>query len=461
MKQLYPHQLDLVNQCRMTGKRSVLLQAPTGLGKSVVSAYILASASKKGARTWFIVPRRELLRQMSWQFNDFNIEHTFIAQGYKYLPKVPNAICSLGTLVRRLDSLQAPNLAVIDETHYGSTALDTVIKWLQARGVFILGLSASPWKLNGRGLGCWYDAMVEGPSIRWLIDNGYLSKYRAFAPDHVDLTGIRKVAGDYNQAQLAVKMESDKVLVGNVVKHYLQHANGLRGVTFTVSRNHSAIVRDAYKAGGVKAECIDGETPDDQRANLAKALAMGEINQLVNVELLTFGFDLSAAAGMNVTIETMSDLRPTKSLALQMQKWGRVLRAKPIPAMIFDHANNIDEHGFPDDDRVWSLADREVGERKASVEQEIKVKTCTQCYFAHKPTPSCPNCGFVYPVVGRQIDEIDGELKEIQRVQKRMEVGRRQTQADYERIARDRGYKQGWVKKMCQIKHIPYARRPL
>jgi DNA repair protein RadD len=514
MKQLYPHQLDLVAKSRMTGTKAVLLQAPTGIGKSVIATHIVHSAMSKGGTSWFIVPRRELLRQMSQQYCDAGIEHTFIAQGEQYYPTIGNAICSLGTLVRRLDKLVLPKLAVIDETHYGAAALDTVIRWLRSHGTFILGLSATPWKSSGQGLGCWYDAMVEGPSIKWLIQEGYLSQYRLFAPDRLDLSGIRKVAGDYNKSDLAEKMEGDRVLVGNVVKHYTKHAMGKRGVTFTVSRKHSEIVCAAYNANGVPAACIDGETPEDERKRLARALATGELLQLVNVDLLTFGYDLASAAGMEVSIECMSDLRPTKSLALQMQKWGRVLRKKPEPALIFDHANNVYEHGYPDDERQWTLKDRDRKEGGDRAEQEVKARTCPQCWYTSRPTQVCPNCGFVHPVESREIEEVDGELVELQRgppkarnhqealilaeklglknyddwamtvthddewryrayvnaasaiqdagsghlaavkKEKRMEVGRAKTLAEIRTIAKERGYSSGWIWHQARLKGI-------
>jgi len=450
--------MDLIDKSRRTGTKAVLLQAPTGLGKSVIASSIIHSALSRGSTSWFIVPRRELLRQMSNQYSSFDIPHTFIAAGHKHHRDIPNVICSLGTLVLRLDTLDPPSLAIIDETHYGAAALDTVIKWLKSRGVFILGLSATPWKLSGQGLGCWYDAMIEGPSIRWLIDNKYLSDYRLFAPDIIDLSGIRATAGDYNKADLAARMEGDRVLVGNVVKHYRDHAMGKRGVTFTVSRAHSRIVCDAFIAGGVPAACIDGETPDDVRAALARALANKEILQLVSVDLLTFGYDLAAAAGMDVTIECMSDLAPTKSRSKQMQKWGRVLRKKGDLALIFDHANNFKEHGYPCDDREWTLDDREKKGGGMKQEPDVIARTCSKCYYTSRPCPICPNCGFVHPIQSREIEVVEGDLTEVDLTQKkkdaRDEVSSARTIADLQAIAAERGYARGWVWKMAKAKGI-------
>lgn len=464
MIELYPHQLDLVNRCRTTGKRSVLLQAPTGVGKSVIAAHIIQSAMARGTRTMFTVPRIELLNQMSKNYSDFDIPHCFIAAGEEYYPKVNNVIASVPSVTRRLNNIVPPRLLVVDEAHYGQGQLDAIISWAKNHGAFILGLSATPWRLNGKGLGCWYDTMVEGPSVKWLIDNNYLSRYRAFAPDTIDMTGVRMTAGDYNQKDLSEKMESDRKLVGNVVTHYKKHAMGKRGITFTVSRAHSSIVCAAYNDAGVPAAVIDGETPKDERKRLARALATGEIFQLVNAELLTFGYDLAAAAKMNVVVQCISDLQPTMSLAKQMQKWGRALRYEGIgadPHLIFDHANNIDEHGFPDDDRDWTLADREKRDgKKKSDEKDIQARICPKCFYAHKPMPVCPDCGHVYVIQSREIEEVDGELQEIRREMKkkqdRQRQGMAQTMDDLMDIAEEKKHSKFWVKKMCSIKNIPF-----
>jgi len=315
MIELYPHQIDMVNRCRATCKRSVLLQAPTGVGKSIIASHIIQSALSKGTRTIFTVPRIQLIDQMGKNYRDFGIEYSVIASREKYFPQIKNTIASVNSLASRIGKIEPPQLLIVDETHYGAEALDKIIKWGRANSAFILGLSATPWKANGKGLKCWYDTMVRGPSVKWLIDNNFLSQYRAFAPDNIDMTGVRVTAGDYNKQDLSGRMESDRKLVGSVVDHYIKYAMGMRGITFTVSRAHSAIVCEAYRASGVPAATIDGETPKDERRRLAVALARGEIFQLVNAELLTFGYDLAAAADMPVTIQCMSDLQPTLSIA--------------------------------------------------------------------------------------------------------------------------------------------------
>lgn len=460
---LHPHQHKMVAQSRMTGKRAVLLQSPTGSGKSIMASHIVQSALARGTRTIFTVPRLELLSQMSKNYNDFDIPHTFISSEHDYHGQVNNVIASLPSLHRRLDKISPPKLLIVDEARYGEGAMDDVIAWGKKHGAFILGLDATPWKMSGRGMGCWYDAMVEGPSIKWLIENNYLSRYRAFVPDTLDMTGVRVQAGDYNKKDLAGKMESDRVLVGNVVKHYMTHAMGKRGITFTVSRAHSEIVCAAYNSMGVRAAVIDGNTPAPERKRLAIALATGELLQLVCAELLVFGYDLAAAAGMDVVIQCIGDLQPTMSLAKQMQKWGRDLRYEgpdADPHLIFDHANNIYEHGLPCDERVWTLADRERIGRGKSDEKEIRLRVCPSCFVPSKMRPVC-ECGYVFPVDAREIEEVEGELKELEQLaikkEMRMEVGRCKTQDDLEQLSIARNYKRGWVKNQCGFKGIEYS----
>ena len=464
----YPHQETIITEVgnRMRqGFKNVLLQSATGSGKSIMASAFAARAMAKGNRVWFTVPRKDLLRQMAETFSEFSIGHSYIAAGNPFNPMADAHICSIGSMKSRLAKAIPPQLAIIDEVHHGGATLDYIIKWLKSHGTYIIMLSATPIRTDGRGLGCWADTMVEGPSIRWLIDNGWLSDYRPFAPDRLDLSGIKVNNGEYHKGQLSDKMEHDRVLIGNAVNHYKQKAMGKLGITFAVSCKHSEMIAQAYRDAGVPAMHIDGETPEHERRQIARAFANRELLQLVNAELLCFGFDLSSASGVKgVTIEALSDCQPTKSLAKQCQKWGRVLRKKDYPALIFDHANNMDEkgggHGLPCDDREWSLEDR-AGKAKGSGERAIPTVTCINCFFCHKPAPVCPECGHVHEIKSREIEEVEGELAEIdmealrqEKKQQRMEVGMARTYEDLRRIAKERGYAPSWVFVQAKAKGI-------
>lgn len=457
---LYPDQESVLNDVYgryRSGYKHVLLQAATGSGKSVMAAHLIKRSMGKGNRIWFMVPRRELMRQMSETFNDYGIKHSFIAAGEDYNPTATVYIVSLATVARRLDKIILPPTRLIpDECHFGSNGLDSVITWAQSKGALTLGLSATPNRSDSKGLGKWFETMVCGPSIKWLIENKRLARYRAFAPSHIDLSGIKVTAGDYNQGQLQKRMESDRVLIGNAVDHYKKYAMGKLGVTFAVGVHHSKMLAQAYRDAGIPAAHMDGDTPDDERRRIARAFAKREILQLCNSDLLTFGYDLSSASGIKgVVIECMTDCKPTKSLPLQMQKWGRVLRYSDEPHLIFDHANNVEEHGMPDDEREWTLEDKPKANRKGASERNVEVKMCDRCYYCHKPAPSCPNCGHVYPIEERKIEQVDGELQEMkERIERSKDKWKAKTLQDLIIYGKKMGYKPGWAYQYARIKGI-------
>ena len=447
MINLFPDQADLIDRIRgkMARHKSILMQSATGSGKTVMAAYMIQSAVAKGNRCVFVVPRNELLRQTAETFNAFGIDFGYIAAGHVTNPFAKVHLASGPTLVRRLDRAPAATVVLVDEVHYGAAQLETIIRHYQARGAWVVGLSATPWKMSGKGLGDWFDVMEQGPSLGKLIDDGRLSKYRLFAQYAPDLSGVKTTAGDYAKGQLSEIMENDRVLIGNAVCHYKKHAAGRLNVTFCTSLKHAEIVAEAFNAQGIPAAMVSGAMDQDERSRRIKAFARRELHVLTSVDLLTFGFDLASAAQMDVTIEAMSDMRPTKSLSLQLQKWGRVLRKKDYPALIFDHAGNSDPdrgHGLPDDPRDWTLEGRDK-RSKAGAEPTQPVRQCPTCYHVHRPTPECPACGFVYPVQSRMIEEVDGELAEVterqEKKQARMQQGRAQTLEQLMAMGKSRG----------------------
>lgn len=450
--------VDAVSQAMREGYKRILMQSATGSGKSVMASYMAQRAISRGKRVWFDLPRRNLIKQMHGTFNHFDIPHSYIAAGHSLNPHAQAHITSTETLRRRLDKLEAPDLMFVDETHFGGGGRGAIIDWATKRGTWIIGLSATPWLLSGQGLGCWYDKMVCGKSIRWLMDNKRLSDYRPFAPSRVDLSMVKTVNGDYSQRDLSEKMEHDSYLIGDAAEHYKKNAMGKLGIAYCTSIAHSKMTAEMYNRAGIPAAHIDGEMPDHEKNKIINAYARKELLYLTNCELLTFGFDLASQTGIDVTIEVMSDLRPTKSLALQMQKWGRVLRKKQDPALIFDHANNFEEHGLPCEDRQWTLEDRVKGNGKGGGVRAVPVKQCPECYFCHPPALSCPSCSFVYPIESRELFEFDGELEEIEkqreRREKRMEVGMCKTFDDLRAVQQERGYKPEWVFTMAKAKGI-------
>lgn len=443
MINLFPDQEELLEAVRTEIRkknRAILMQSPTGSGKTIVAASMIAGSRSKGTRCMMLVPRRELLRQTALTLGQYEIPFSYVASGYPTNPYAKTYIGTVQTLVQRLDKAPILDVLLIDECHYGGAELDKIITHYKAQGTYIIGLSATPIKKDGRGLDCWFDTMVCGKSVRWLMDNNRLSNYKLFQPSRPNLSKLKtdKSIDDY--------MMHDKVLIGDAARHYKKYAMGKMGISFSTSRAHSQKIVDEYNGNGISACLIDGTMDDEERSRITKSFARREFLQLVNCELCTFGYDLAAASGMDVCIETLTDLAKTLSLSRQLQKWGRVLRKKDEPALIFDHAgnsfNHIGEevHGFPCKERIWSLTGRD---KKNGVmgEKTMPVRQCPSCFYAHNPSPKCPNCGFVYPIQVREIEHVDGELMEIDVGSHTVEVPKvRKKQLNYlMKVARDKG----------------------
>jgi len=410
-------QPDLVGRVKaaMRFHKWILMQSATGSGKTVMGAKMIQDALAKGSTSIFVVPRRELLKQTAKTFQNFGIPYGFIAAGYTPNPFAKVQLATSGSLSRRLESTKVPNLLFPDETHFGKGELDRIIEWGKEGGAYGVGLSATPQKTDGTGLDKWYDHMETGPTVRELMDSGDLSEYRPFAVDMPDMGGVKQVGGDYSKTQLSSKMESDKVLTGSAVRHYKENAYEQRklNIAFCTSIKHAELVAQEFREKGVSAQCIHGGMDDKERTRLIIAFARRQILVLTCADLLIFGFDLAAAANMEVTVECLSDLAPTKSLPKQMQKWGRAFRKKDYPAILFDHAGNFKEHGLPDDEQDWTLSGKEKRKRGEVEEPTTPTRQCQQCYFVHRPAPICPNCGNMYPVQARMLEEVEGDLIEL------------------------------------------------
>src|SRR5262249_21158447 len=200
-------------------------------------------------------------------------------------------------------------------------------------------------------------------------------------------------------------------------------------VVFAVSVKHSEAIVADFVAAGVPAAHIDSGTADHVRRQRILDFASGKICVLANVDLISEGFDLSAIANRDVPIEAVIQMRPTQSLSLHLQQLGRALRPKPEPAILLDMAGNILRHGLPDTPHEWTLEPREKKRRGGKpTEPTVQVKQCPNCFFAHTPGPqACPNCGHPYEINGRTLDEVQGELHEVNKEQ--VAIIRQQEQA--------------------------------
>ena len=429
---------DLRNAYRC-GHRAPLLCLPTGGGKTIIFSAIANSAAARGKQVLILVHRRELLHQGSRKLADIGLDHGLIAAGIPATDHLVR-IASVQTLVRRLPTLGwQPSLIIIDEAHHASAGSWTTVldKWPDA---FRLGVTATPCRLDGRGLSSAFDQLVLGPSVADLTDWGFLSPARIYAPPVIaDLSGLRRRAGDYAADQASTAMNRPTV-TGDAIAHYQRLAPGLRAIAFCCSIDHASHVAASFNAAGISAATLLGNTPD--RDAVVAAFDAGSVQVLVSVDVVSEGFDIPAASCAIL-------LRPTQSLGLYLQQVGRVLRPAPGKdhALVLDHVGNVHRHGFPDDHREWTLAE---GARRGSAGTAApSVRTCPECYAAFKPTPICPCCGATcVPIKSRVIREMAGELQELRREAVRAskrDQGRARTLPQLLALAKERGYSPGWA----------------
>lgn len=408
----------------------------------------------KGKRVIFSVHRDFLMDQTAAAFRNVDLTHFgMIGAGLTPDFTAPAQIASIDTLRHRLDRVRACDLLIVDECHHVlAPSWLGVVRHFMAKGAKVLGLTATPWRMSGAALGTVFTDMVCGPSIRWMIENGYLSRYRAFAPALPDLRGVHTRGGDYVHGEIEKVMDKP-TLVGDAVETYKRLANGGRALAFCVSVVHSEHVAAQFNANGIVAKHLDGNAPKDLRTRTISAFKRGEIQVLSSVDIFGEGFDSPA-------VDAVILLRPTQSLALHLQQIGRGLRTAPGKerVTIADHAGNCLRLGLPDDDFKWTLEGGAIRKRAAD-EKAIAVRQCTKCFCCHKPAPSCPECGFVYVTEGRKVKEIDGDLVELssieahhKRSERDAEIKRAKTLGDFETIAAKYQYARGWAWHRFQAK---------
>ncbi|MBF0131050.1 MAG: DEAD/DEAH box helicase [Magnetococcales bacterium] len=448
---LYPHQNEMIANTRLalrsitSGPRAVIMQGPTGVGKTVIMAAMSKGALELDKQVISTVHRHELMQQSSKSFEKWGIPHGVIASGQPYADEKLH-IASIMTLVRRLDKIRPPDLILIDEAHHGmAKQWATVIKhWPNAA---IVGVTATPQRLDGKGLDGLFQRLVIGPRVRWLIDNKFLSPYRLFIPPiGIDTSKIRTVLGDFDKQQLEEVVDK-KTITGNAVKHYLRYADGKRAIVFCVSIKHARNVAAEFQNNCIEAVPIYGTDPD--RDEKMRKFAAGTIQVLCSVDLISEGLDVPS-------VEVAILLRPTQSLAMYLQQVGRVLRyVAGKVAIILDHVGNYTRHGMPDVEHDWKLAG--IPKKKGSKNDvDSGVIICEKCYCVFPPAPVCPSCGHVRETKRPPIHEVDGDLEEVLRVEtairKKEEVKKAHSFADLERIRMQRGYAPGWTHKLMKAR---------
>ena len=448
---LRPYQQQAVAEIRgsyQAGCRRALFVLPTGGGKTVVFTHIAERAAMRGSRICILVHRQELVDQSSRSLHAIGCNHGVIAAGYRQDLSHTVQVASVQTLARRLHQIPVGffQLLIVDEAHHAVAG--TWAKVLEHhQGGHVLGVTATPERLDGRGLGDQFETLIEGPDAAWLTQQGFLVPARVFAPPGIDLSAVRR----FDTAK--GRHDSDEILrqgqaMGDAVSHYRRtiadEHNGT-AIAFCCSVAHADALAEAFRSQGIAAARLDGAMDRGERRRMINDLGAGVLKVITSCDIISEGTDIPSVTGAIL-------LRPTDSLGLHLQQVGRVLRPAPGKrwAIVNDHVGNSLRHGLPTDQREWSLEGRtKRGKRAAS--EALPVKVCDSC-FSTLPSaePVCPICGFVFPPPARrELVTVDGTLQELTAQaaaqQRRQAVGKARTREELEAIRLERGYSRGWT----------------
>ncbi len=441
------HDLEELTTLIRSGIRRILLVQPTGAGKGTLATYMIRNAMRKRKRVLFLVNRRTLVHDMSRRLDKLGLPHGIImGSDTRRRPWLSVHVASIDTLHRR-ENLPHADLLFADECHFAiSPTWHKVVE--RYEGVPLIGMTATPIRLDGQGLGTMFQALVLGPTVAELTALGYLVPTRVFAPTKPNLSAVKTTAGDYNQRELARVMDR-QTLTGDIVAHWERLGRGRPTVCFAVDKDHSKHITERFLAAGHRWKHVDADTPDAERDQTWDALVSGRLAGVSSVGIISYGWDVPPVSCAILA-------RPTQSLALHLQQCGRILRpaSGKEDGLILDHAGNSMLHGFVEDEREWSL---EGAQKRGSTRDysALAVRTCRKCWFCFRSSlDKCPECGTPYVATRREILEERGELQEVQRAEKVKAVERwksrtgddvrRRYYDDWCAVARERGYKQNW-----------------
>ena len=438
---LRDYQQDIVHRIYSAwyeqGLNRVLAVMPTGAGKTKTFTKI---NKEFGGYAFEIAHRAELVAQIAFAAAEDETPHrliappkvrnTIIAQQVRDLGRhyvddqAPLCIAGVDTLIRRQDELKSllPQIQqwTIDEAHHVLEAN----KWGSAVRMFPtsargLGVTATPIRADNKSLHCdqggVFQSLMQGVDMRWLINAEHLCDYRIIDPgesvntDEVTITAT----GDFSKKKLSQATASSG-MVGDVVKTYLQHTPGKRAICFAVDVKEAEKIAANFRANGVRAIALDGNTDAGIRDDAVTKFKRGDIDVLVNVDLFGEGFDVPA-------VEVVIMARATMSFGLFVQMFGRALR--PLigksHGIIIDHVGNVRRmakiFGLPDTPRIWELLMENPGKKAVRDPNLIPSVVCEGCGVPFEATTkTCPKCGYYHTPEDRSKPiAVDGILHEM------------------------------------------------
>lgn len=405
---LRPYQAKAFDEVRdhiRAGKRHILIVAPTGSGKTVLASALMGMTREKGNRATFVIDRLSLLDQTSETFDRYGLAHGVIQGDHpRFMPYERIQVCSVQTLAKR--RWPEAQVDVFDEAH----VLHAAHKHRMERDEsIVVGLTATPFT---RGLGRYFDAVVNVTTTRTLINEGWLSEYRIYSCAEPDMAGVKvKSTGEWDETQASKKALE---VVGDVVAEYVKHGEGRKFICSGVDTNHVEELARQFSAAGIQVGTYTYKDRAEDRADTTREFRKPDsaIRGLITVTAASRGFDVP-----DVSCIIMA--RPLrKSLAEHIQLFGRGLRIADgkKDCVVLDHSGNCArffeacETFF--DNGAEALDDGKKKEKKKKEKPEVEPMKCPACRALHSPSPVCPCCGHQYPR-RESVRHVPGTLKEL------------------------------------------------
>jgi len=450
---LRPYQQEAVDNLRAAFKsafRAPVLQLPTGGGKTIIFCHIAQSAAAKGNNVLILVHRRELIIQTSKALARLDLEHGVMAPGYKK-NNAAIQVASVQALARRLSIIDFyPSLIIIDEAHHAvaSTWDKILLHYDKAK---LLGVTATPERLDGKGLEEHFDLLVKGPTVKFLIQNSFLSNLKVYTLPFALSRSLIKIKNKDFDLEESVQSLEDAGINGDAISEYTKRCPNKPAIVFCCNIRHAKQMADRFIKAGYKAAALVSKGVGPlERAQMIEDLGNGNLDVITSIDIISEGTDIPV-------VTTAILLRPTESLTIYLQQVGRVLRPAPDKefAFIIDCVGNVQKHGMPQQDRDWSL------EGTPKKDKSPSVFTCQSCYAVFERESSewpviCPYCGHEHwpeekpqekPNVVLNVDLVEVEENENITTQhdRRKLIAKAACLEDFIEIGKLMGYKPGWA----------------
>ena len=430
-----------------SGHRRIVVQLPTGAGKTIAAAAIVRMAQAKGNGVIFTVPALQLIDQTVEKFERNDIPAIDIGVMQADHPRTNHAcpiqVASVQTLQRR--KVPKVKIVIIDECHKSFEFYDTLMDNPEFADTIWIGLSATPW---AKGMAKRWHHLIIGTTLQELIDQKVLSDFRVFAPGHPDLSGVKTVAGDYELKGLGGAMNTAP-LVADIIKTWKEKGENRPTLCFAVDRAHAKHLQQQFEAAGVPTDYLDAYSDREERAMVETRFSLGYTKVVCNVGVLTTGVDWD--------VRCIILARPTKSEILYVQIIGRGLRQAEGKdyCLVLDHSDTTQRLGFVTDIHHTEL-DSGKPKGPADKKDEPLPKECPKCSYLRPPKiKTCPNCGFTPVLTASAVETEDGELVELRRVKSAVDPFPKRETFYRELLAhaRRRGYQDGWATHAYKAKY--------